>query len=83
MDIEFCEFENKQVELNDNETLREESIQGSTMTMYLDNEQRLINTEIQFTLNSILIPWREFWGSIFKSFTVALDIQYPITKIQV
>ena len=46
MDIEFCEFENKQVELNDNETLREESIQGSTMTMYLDNEQRMINTEI-------------------------------------
>lgn len=38
MDIEFCEFENKQVELNDNENLREESIQGSTMTMYLDNE---------------------------------------------
>ena len=35
MDIEFCEFENKQVELNDNE---KESIQGSTMTMYLDNE---------------------------------------------
>ena len=32
MDIEFCEFENKQVELNDNENLREESFDESCDT---------------------------------------------------